>query len=260
MKTRTFSFGELEIRFNWIIAIFVLLAFAGLVRLGIWQLGRAQEKIDLQNTYTEMGEDYAVPIEDVGMSGLENDAKTIQNLHVSLTGEFQNDRSIFLIYQSYEDALGYEIITPFKLSSSEKIAFVSRGWTLASTYEQVSAKVNPVEGEMTIEGQIFVPTEKQAARTNDIDLSNHRWPLELRFLNTLEIDPLFDESLFPYEVRLDEGQPGLFVRHWPTVIVDTGRNFSYALQWFSMAFALLIVTFVLSSNVLKLINSNKKPL
>ena len=260
MKSKTFTFGELEIRFNWIVAFFVFVAFCVLVRLGVWQMSRAQEKIDLQETYTEMGADSALPIEEVGMSGLENDARTIQNLHVSLTGEFRNDRTLFLIYQTYEDTLGYEIVTPFELDSSEKVVFVSRGWVFANTYEELLTKVEPITGHRTIEGQLYVPTPKQAARTNDIDFSNPSWPLEVRYLNTLELAPLFEESIFPYEVRLDENQPGLFIRHWPTVYVDTGRNFSYALQWFSMSIALLIVTFVLSSNVLQLINKRSKPL
>lgn len=259
MKSRTFTLGELEFRFNWIVAIFVLAAFAGLVRLGVWQLGRAQEKIDLQETYNELGADFAVPIEDVGMSGLENDARTIQNLHVSLTGRYLNEKTLFLIYVAYQDALGYEVVTPFKLDSSDKVVFVSRGWVHATTYDEMLEKVEPIPGQRTIEGQLFVPTPKQAARTNDVDLSDPEWPLEIRFLNTLELAPLFEESIFPYEVRLDENQAGLFVRHWPTVYVDTGRNFSYALQWFAMAIALLIVTFVLSTNILQLFNKRSKP-
>jgi cytochrome oxidase assembly protein ShyY1 len=260
MKNKIFSIGELEIRFNWIVAVFIFAAFCGLLRLGIWQLGRAQEKIDLQETYNAMGEDFAVPVEDVGMAGLENDARTIQNLHVSLTGEFRNDRTLFLIYQTYEDVLGYEVVTPFELDSSEKIVFVSRGWVHASTYEEMLDKVEPITGQRTVTGQIFVPTPKQAARSNNIDLSSPDWPLEIRWLNTLELAPLFEESIFPYEVRLDEEQPGLFIRHWPTVYVDTGRNFSYALQWFSMAIALLIVTFVISSNFLQLLKKRSKSL
>lgn len=250
--------GELEIRFNWIVALCVLAAFAGLVRLGVWQLGRAQEKIDLQDSYADMGADRAVPIEDVGMTGLENDALTIQNLHVSLTGQYLNDRNLFLVYVPYQDALGYEVVTPFRLASSDKVVLVSRGWVLASTYDELREKVPPIEGPRTIEGQLFVPTEKQAARTNGVDFSEPRWPLEIRYLNTLELAPLFPESIFPYEVRLDGNQDGLFVRHWPTVYVDTGRNFSYALQWFSMSIALLIVTFVLSSNVLQLFSKRSK--
>jgi len=260
MNTKIFTFGELEIRFNWIIASFVLATFVALVRLGVWQMGRAQEKIDLQLTYEEMGSDSAVPIEDVGMSGLENDAKTIQNLHITMTGEFLNDRNLFMIYQTYEDSLGYEVVTPFKLESSDKIVFVSRGWVYASTYEEISGKVDPILGKRTVEGQIFVPTPKQAERTNGIEFNHPRWPLEIRWLNVLELDPLFEETIFPYEVRMDEEQEGLFIRHWPTVYVDTGKNYSYALQWWSMAIALLIVTFVLSSNILQIMKKRSKPL
>ena len=260
MKTKVFTFGELEIRFNWAVSFFILLVLFGLIRLGIWQLDRAQEKMSLQDTYLEMGTDQPVPVDDVPMSGLENDALNIQNLHVSASGEYMNDKTIFLIYQTHEDNIGYEVITPFKLDEADKIVFVSRGWILANTYEETKDKVQPILGKQTIQGQVFVPTLKQADRTNDIDLSDVQWPLELRYLNMLEISHLFEETYFPYEVRLDEGQAGVLIRHWPTVMVDTSRNFSYSLQWFAMSIALLIVTFILSSNILQLIQKRSKPI
>jgi len=43
-------------------------------------------------------------------------------------------------------------------------------------------------------------------------------------------------------------------------MVDTSRNFSYSLQWFAMSIALLIVTFILSSNILQLIQKRSKPI
>lgn len=260
MISKSFTFGELTIRFNWIVAFFVFIVFCSFIRLGLWQFDRVQEKMQLQDSYTAMGENFALAIEDVSMSGLENDALTIQNLHVSLSGEFQNDKSLYLIYQAHQGNLGYAVITPFKLDSSDKIVFVNRGWSLANTYDELEEKIEPINGKHIIEGQVFVPTPKQADRSNEIDLSDVQWPLEIRYLNTLELAHLFSESFFPYEVRLDENQPGVLIRHWPTVAVDTGRNFSYSLQWFSMALALLIVTFILSSNILQILQKRSKPL
>ena len=260
MKSKSFTFGELVIRFNWIVAFFVFVVFCGFVKLGLWQFDRVQEKIQLQESYTEMGESFALPIEEVSMSGLESDALTIQNLHVSLSGEFQNDKTLYLIYQAHEGNLGYAVITPFLLDSSDKIVFVNRGWFNANTYNELKEQIEPINGKHAIEGQIFVPTPKQAERSNDIDLSDVQWPLEIRYLNTLELAHLFPETFFPYEVRLDENQPGVLIRHWPTMAVDTGRNFSYSLQWFSMAIALLIVTFILSSNILQLLKKRSNPL
>ena len=88
MKTKVITFGELQIRFNWVVAFFILLVLFGLIRMGLWQLDRAQEKMSLQDTYLEMGTDQAVPVDDVPMSGLGNDALNIQNLHVYASGEY----------------------------------------------------------------------------------------------------------------------------------------------------------------------------
>ncbi len=73
-----------------------------------------------------------------------------------------------------------------------------------------------------------------------------------------ELAPHFSSPLFPYAVRLAEGQPGVLVRHWPVVLVDSGRNFSYALQWFAMAIAVIAVSLILSSNVLQLSKRNSR--
>ena len=111
--------------------------------------------MSLQDTYLEMGTDQAVPVDDVPMSGLENDALNIQNLHVSASGEYMNEKTIFLIYQTHEDNIGYEVITPFKLDETDKIVFVSRGWILANTYEETKDKVQPILGKQTIQGTGF---------------------------------------------------------------------------------------------------------
>jgi cytochrome oxidase assembly protein ShyY1 len=86
------------------------------------------------------------------------------------------------------------------------------------------------------------------------------WPLVIRYLNMDELAPEFQAPLFPYVVRLAENQPGVLIRHWPVVLVDSGRNFTYALQWFAMAIAVIAVSLVLSSNWLKLVQQNDKNL
>jgi len=41
-----FRLGNFEIRINWFIAVFVLLAVGGLARLGLWQLDLKADKED----------------------------------------------------------------------------------------------------------------------------------------------------------------------------------------------------------------------
>ena len=148
----------------------------------------------------------------------------------------------------HQEQLGYEVITPFELDSDNSIVMVSRGWATAPSFEQLVARIAGIEGEKQVTGQLFIPSQALADKTNNV--KEVRWPLLIRYLNTLELKPYFGKPLFPYVVRLDADQDGVLVRHWPTVIVDTSRNFSYALQWFALAIAVIVVTLVLSSNVL----------
>jgi len=258
MASKNLKFGELEVCINWVIAICVLLTMSGLIRLGIWQLSRAQEKIQLQESFLEFSEEQATPIENLPIAGREFDAMQHQNRQVELTGRFLNENSIFLIYQTYEEQLGFEVVTPFELSAIDLIVMVSRGWSGVTSEGELARVLPKINGELVLQGQIYVPTEKEAARTNE--LVNESWPLTTRYLNINELSRHFDSSIFPYVIRLGLDQPGVLVRHWPAVTANTSQNFSYALQWFSMAIAVFIVSLILSSNILTLMKRRMKPL
>ncbi len=254
----TLTFGRLVFRIHWLVVLCILFAIGGLIRLGIWQFGRAQEKIAQQESFQESGQLLATKLSEVPTAGIEFDLLQHQNRRVVLQGEYLNEQSIFLVYQTFESQVGWEIITPVRLEGLDLIALVSRGWNGTSSYEELAAKLPAITGTVELEGQIFVPTASNAARTNANP--EIRWPLALRYLNTDELAPLFDAPLFPYVIRLAEDQNGVLVRHWPTIMVDTGRNFSYALQWFAMAIAVVLVSMILSSNVLQLMREKRKPL
>ncbi len=258
MASKNLKFGELEVCINWVIAICVLLTMSGLIRLGIWQLSRAQEKIQLQESFLEFSEEQATPIENLPIAGREFDAMQHQNRQVELTGRFLNENSIFLIYQTYEEQLGFEVVTPFELSAIDLIVMVSRGWSGVTSEGELARVLPKINGELVLQGQIYVPTEKEAVRTNE--LVNESWPLTTRYLNINELSRHFDSSIFPYVIRLGLDQPGVLVRHWPAVTANTSQNFSYALQWFSMAIAVFIVSLILSSNILTLMKRRMKPL
>jgi cytochrome oxidase assembly protein ShyY1 len=258
MASSLLKFGKLEFRFNGVIAVCVLLFAGGLVRLGLWQLDRAGEKIELQRAFQQSGEQKATPLAEVPVAGLEFDLIQHQNRRVALSGHYLNDKSIFLIYQTYQTQIGYEIVTPFQLDAGDMTVMVSRGWSGISDYKELVAALPDIEGSLLLEGQIYVPTAKQVSQTNNV--TEVTWPLVIRYLNMGELAPHFQFPLFPYVVRLAENQPGVLIRHWPVVLVDSGRNFSYALQWFAMAIAVIAVSLILSSNLLLLAQRNNKAL
>lgn len=254
LRTR-FTLAALEFRINWLIALCVVFCLLVLVRLGLWQFARAQEKIEQQQAYQAMHMAQATPIQHLPIAGPAYDRLQLHNRRVALEGSYHNEHSILLVFQSYENQMGYEVVTPFQVAATGELVLVSRGWTPAVRYELIKEHLPKISGEQSLSGQIYVPSAREAAKENP--RVNLRWPLELRHLNMAQIETLFDQPLFPYVVRLDEAQAGVLLRHWPTVIVDTSRNFSYALQWFAMAIALGIVSLLLCSNLLQVMR--KKP-
>lgn len=254
----TLRFGRFMLRIHWPIAIGVTLVVFGLTRLGLWQLDRAQEKIDQQLAFQAAGQRAAVPLDEVPIAGVTYDALQHQNRRVALRGTYLNDRNVFLIYQSFEDQIGWEIITPFLLDDESQVALVSRGWSGIGDVDELAAALPAITDTVAIEGQLFVPTPEQAQRPGDA--LTETWPRVQRHLNIDELAPLFDAPLFPYVVRLAENQPGVLVRHWPLVLVDSGRNFSYALQWFAMAISVIAASLFLGSNAGQLWKERKSAL
>jgi cytochrome oxidase assembly protein ShyY1 len=257
MRT-TLTFGPLVLHIHWLKALAVLLLIAGLTRLGLWQLDRAQQKIDQQLAFQAAGERAPTPIDEVPIAGIAFDAMQHQNRRVVLTGHYLNERNIYLVYQAYEEQIGWEIVTPFQVDGDDEIALVSRGWSGLGTVEDLTATLPAITGTLTLEGQLYVPTEEQFAESGEA--FTETWPRVQRRLNTTELAPLFDAPLFPYVVRLAAKQPGVLVRHWPVVLVDSGRNFSYALQWFAMAIAATLASLFLASNAGQLWKQRRVPL
>ncbi|MGQ9424471.1 SURF1 family protein [Gilvimarinus sp. F26214L] len=251
MMTRIIAFGPLTLRFNWIVATLVLAAVAGLVRLGLWQLDRAGEELAQHESFLEMQEGAPEPIEALAARVASSELRTLQNRQVSLQGRYLNGQSIFLIYQVHEEQLGFEVVTPFELKSGTGTVLVSRGWIAAEGYEQLRGSLPRIWGEQELHAQIHIPAGTTRHSSNE--QVEPRWPLLTRHLQLSELQPLFFNRLLPFVVRLNEGQPGVLVRHWAPVRVDAGRNFSYALQWFAMAVALAVVSLLLSSNGMTLL-------
>lgn len=254
MRSRELALGPLRIRFHWLIASAVIAATAGLIRLGIWQLDRAEEKQQLIDAIHQRQQQDAVDIGQL-VGGLAHYSRDqLDNLAVMADGEYLNDKTFFLTFQSYESQVGYEVITPFKLNGSGDTVLVSRGWVRPEVFRDLSL-LTTVEGQQHITGLIHIPPDDVAKHSNNLPIDNPetiQWPLEIRYANVSELGYYLGESLFPYVVRLNEGAPGVLIRYWRTVTIDTGMNISYAFQWFAMATAVVIVSLVLSSNILSL--------
>ncbi len=245
-----YNIGNFQIRINWLIAACVCITVLSFARLGLWQLDRAAEKIEAQRTLEQEQRQNAIAIEDIPQGHLHPANPELRNRHVSLSGEYVNERTVLLLAEFFESQIGYGVVTPFRLASNGQLVLVSRGWTTGILAPDTPPYLGETSGPMTITAQIHVPTREGRVFDSEIDPSI--WPLRMRGLQLELIEEILAEPLFPFEVRLTPDQPGVLARHWPAVSIDINQNLSYALQWFSFALIVLLAALLTSSNLWQL--------
>ena len=245
--SREFSFGILRLRLNGLVLLCVGVTVFTFIRLGLWQLGRADEKLQAQELYAEQQRENPLPIENLSLADAGADTTKLQNLHVSLYGSYDNDHSILVLAQFFDGQIGYEVLTPFRLQGSDRLVLVSRGWTSGILPPNTPPSLRPVAGPQKLTAQIYVPAPDERIIPSQIDAS--QWPLRIRSIEVPVLETVLQEPLFPYVVRLTEGQPGVLVRHWPVVNVDINQHLSYAFQWFLFAIITLLASLLFSSNL-----------
>lgn len=265
------SLGRLLVRINPLIAICVLLTLALLINLGFWQLGRAEEKRALQREMQARQLEPPVPIGEIAVaaglpailssseSNLEQGplpqgiAEELENQNVTATGTYWNEASFVVAFQFFQGAPGFELVTPFELSDTGEYVLVSRGWIAPGPGDDGMPYIVPVEGVQTLTGQLHIPP----AAMGVTQVEGEAWPLRFRRLDIGRVSDVIERPLMPWVVRLAAGEPGVLARHWPAVAISTRTNIQYALQWFGMALVVLVITLLMSTNVLTLLRERR---
>jgi len=256
MQLRTeFHLGDFHIRINFLIAACVLMTVAAFGRLAIWQLDRAAEKVAAQQTLEAELRETAPLIEDITPAELSASNSELQNRHVTLRGEYDNEHTILLLAEFFDGQIGYGVVTPLRLASNGQLVLVHRGWTTGILPPDTPPSLRPVEGRVEVTAQIYVPPPNSRVLASNIDPSI--WPLRMRSLEIDVLSEILDEPLFPFEVRLTADQAGTLVRHWPAVNPDVNQNISYAIQWLSFAMIVLFASILASSNLWSLLRGPK---
>ena len=245
MKMVDFALFGIRYTFRWFTAFAVVLLISLLGALGFWQLGKAQEKLLRFEESKLQASENPINIRSISFGGIESDLVILQGKSVEIEGEYLNKKNIFLIHKHYQNMIGYEVVTPFKLQEDDGIVFVSRGWVTAPSPDLLLDRVGSVEGLVKVSGQLFVSN-----RNGDVSPlpKNFSWPLIIQDMDILQLGSLFRGPIYPYIVRLHKNNNGVLVRYWPVINPDLGTHFSYAMQWFGMAIGVLLIFLVMCSS------------
>jgi surfeit locus 1 family protein len=212
--------------------------FALLSGLGLWQLDRAAQKQQALKERSNRASDVLVDLNDTWVLGAEARYRP-----VVARGTYR-DMHWLLDNRVRQGQAGYHVFTLFELEGpGARAVLVNRGWVPTGETREFLPNVTAPTGRVELRGRLDRPAAV-GLELASADLAGLAAVKRVQYLDIAELAAALQRELVPLAVVLDEGQPGVFTRDWvekPGMTPE--KHLGYAVQWFALAVALLIIYF-----------------
>ncbi len=213
-----------------------------LISLAFWQLDRAQEKRDLQANLLEKSQQIEVSLEQA-MASDNPDQTSVITFGKPLSQEF-----LVIDNQKQGRQLGYEILGFYQPENYPRPILVSRGWLARKDFYQKVPEISEFS-DSVIKGNLYF-----SKGANQVVASNAVWEQfdNSYLIGQFDMQTIKEKSLelgydvAPFVLRQKSEPDSAFVRHWPLIASPPAKHTAYALQWFAMALALVIIFIVVN--------------
>jgi surfeit locus 1 family protein len=215
-----------------------LLMLALLLTLGFWQLDRAAQKRELQAAYAEASMATPLAVETAGAI-----ATLPRYTQVLLRGAFGSSRQGLLDAQDHQGRSGYRVWTPFILDDGG-VVLVDRGWVPANPDRDQLPTLGVDSGARTLIG-IVAPLPRAGIVLGAPESRGNDWPRRMLWPDADAVAANWGTGVPARIVLLRADQEDGFVREWtPATGMPPERHLGYAVQWFGLAAALVVIWLV----------------
>ena len=232
-----------------VLYVFAALLVAVMLKLGFWQLSRADEKQSIQNfVVAQNAKEIDLGVLDISLDNLYQRAFGL--------GEYLDEYSILIDNQVHEGRVGYHVLTPFRFTKNNHIILVNSGWVSVGASRDIKPTVSLPGGRLKISGRLQKPhAQPPIWKDNLLLVQDRAW----QYLALDEFERRTKLVVAPLILELEPGLAGVggYERKW-RVYDDTwiNRHKAYALQWFSLAIAFILMCLMLEFRTRKIAKAN----
>lgn len=230
--------GRRGFRPGWPMTVFVGLALPVVVGLGFWQLDRAHDKRDLDARYVARLGMPALAAGAALESPASSGASSADFMRVRLRGRFEAGHDYLVDNRVHQGRPGYWVVSRFR-GRDDRIYLVNRGWVEAPATRQSLPEIETPRQPLDLVGVIWPDLGLPPLLAEDPWPAG--WPRRVQRLDIARMAE--SEGVVPAEIRLEPGQPGVFVPAPLDVNFRPERHTGYAVQWFGLG-AVLVVGYV----------------
>lgn len=209
-----------------VVSVAAALTVAATASLGLWQLDRAAQKTALEASIRSRAD---LPAWDNRELLAQADPASGAYRPVRLRGQWLAQHNVFLDNRQMDGRVGFFLVTPLRLSGSDRAVLVQRGWVPRDFNDRLRVpEVATPLGEVTVNGRLAPPPGRlyQFGETGTGPIRQNIDPAAYRLETGLA---LLDPSV--QQTGDDEGP---LRRHWPLPATDVQKHHGYAFQWFAL--------------------------
>lgn len=209
--------------------ILTVAVFGILVKLGLWQLTRGEEKTALQAQMEARQSLLPLSFEQLQLK-VNKESVTGYRLQVQATPA--SSQIWLLDNQIYQGQVGYLAFQPLQVEAGKPWLLVELGFVAAGSHRGELPQITPLSGELAIEGRLY---QKQINPLSQSLMAESGANIRFQNLNIPEMAQMLGHPLLPAVLQPDE-LPTLALPHpWQPFPLPAQKHWGYALQWFSMA-------------------------
>jgi surfeit locus 1 family protein len=206
-----------------------------LVGLGFWQLDRAQQKRAIQAEYDTRSRD-----ERVAIGSQLQQPDDLCFYRVIVHGTYEPQYQMLIDNRVQDGHVGYHVITPLRIGSSDTRVLVNRGWVPMGQTRDDLPEADAPPGMLEITGVATVPSDNVFTFAEP-PAPKDKWQHVWQHVDIKRFAAAVPFPVQPVVILLDPDSPaGGFVRRWARLDTGIAVHKGYAFQWFTMAGALLL--------------------
>lgn len=236
---------------SWPLSVLCLCFFPLLVSLGSWQLQRAEEKRQLLNEIDARLASQPKNIHDL------KELKTYTSVRLS---GFYSGEYFYLDNRTRNGRVGYEILQLFISTNNKREEsrwLINRGWLPAGADRSQLPEVTYPLAAKVITGFLYLSEQNNPAlqdeRTGALEVVPGGRIQALSDTLNNSLSERLALAHPAWHIRLSADSDTALVTNWQLVNIKPQKHTGYAVQWFCMSAALLILWLLAATNIRELV-------
>ncbi|NIY82305.1 SURF1 family protein [Vibrio hepatarius] len=217
----------------WLGVLLTVVVFSVLINLGLWQLSRADEKQQLEQRLSERESAAMVPLAEIEVAKFDY----LTGLRVEGIVRPMPSRYLLLDNQTHEGKVGYLAYQLVALANGKHV-LLERGFVTAGGTRSHLPKVEWLQEPLDIQARLY---QRSTNPLSDELMLEQGVPSRIQNLNVVQLSSLWRVDIEPYVLQ-PINKPWPYPQPWVPIPLSSAKHFGYAVQWFSMAVVLVILS------------------